>query len=455
MRILLVNPWIADFAAYDFWIKPLGLLYAGAFLRARGHGLSLIDCTDRCQPGSGADLSGDARRFNTGKFHREFIPKPPALARVPRHFSRYGIPAARFRELALSCEKPDCVLVTSVMTYWYPGVFEAIREIRELLPGVPVALGGIYANLHTSHARIHSGADAVLTGRKPRDIIVQVETLAGKTGAGAIPGDSFQDWPGLPWDLYRELRTATVMTTRGCPYRCTVCASRFLTDGFERRIPGRAAAEIEALARRGAADVAFGDDALLIDSANHASPLLERLAAAGAPARLHTPNGLHVREVTPALARLMRRAGMATIRLSLETSAESRREDFSGKVSRDDFRRAAGALFDAGFPADGVGSYVLAGLPGQTFAEVEDTIAFSLSCGVPVRPALYSPVPRTEEFDRAAAAGLIEPDGDPLLENNTLRIVDWFGDYPGGYAGFKERVQRGNDSLRPSPAMPF
>ncbi|MFQ5628541.1 MAG: hypothetical protein ACE5I1_07255 [bacterium] len=24
---LLVNPWITDFAAYDFWSKPLGLLY--------------------------------------------------------------------------------------------------------------------------------------------------------------------------------------------------------------------------------------------------------------------------------------------------------------------------------------------------------------------------------------------------------------------------------------------
>ena len=34
MRILLVNPWITDFAAYDLWAKPLGLLYAGAFLTA-------------------------------------------------------------------------------------------------------------------------------------------------------------------------------------------------------------------------------------------------------------------------------------------------------------------------------------------------------------------------------------------------------------------------------------
>ena len=32
-HILLVNPWIHDFAAYDFWAKPLGLLTLGGILR--------------------------------------------------------------------------------------------------------------------------------------------------------------------------------------------------------------------------------------------------------------------------------------------------------------------------------------------------------------------------------------------------------------------------------------
>jgi hypothetical protein len=31
--ILLINPWIYDFAAYDFWIKPMGLMMLGAILR--------------------------------------------------------------------------------------------------------------------------------------------------------------------------------------------------------------------------------------------------------------------------------------------------------------------------------------------------------------------------------------------------------------------------------------
>lgn len=447
MRVLLINPWIIDFAAYDFWIKPLGLLYVGAFLGERGHDVRLIDCMDRFQPGSGADFTRDAGKYNTGKFHREILPNPPILAHVPRNLARYGIPVETFRELVAVGEKPDAVLVTSVMTYWYPGVFEAIREIRALLPGVPVALGGIYTNLCTTHACTLSGADAVITGQNPRDILEQVETLAGNTGTGKIPEDRFEDWPAPAWDLYETIRTATVMTTRGCPFACTVCASPFLYGGFERRKPDHAAAEILDLARRGVEDIAFGDDALLIESPQHAVPLFETLAAAGAPVRLHTPNGLHVRKITPSLARLMKKAGMATVRLSLETASEARRDDFSGKVTREDFRRAVRALFDAGFVSRDLGAYVLAGLPGQTPAEVEDTIAFSFACGVPVRPALFSPVPHTKEFDRAVVSGLIEADGDPVLHNNTLRTVDWFVGYPGGYAEFKKRVNEGNEAI--------
>ena len=34
---LLINPWIYDFAAYDFWLKPYGLLLIGGKLRKLGY----------------------------------------------------------------------------------------------------------------------------------------------------------------------------------------------------------------------------------------------------------------------------------------------------------------------------------------------------------------------------------------------------------------------------------
>ena len=49
-KILLINPWIYDFAAYDFWLKPLGLLYLGSLLRQNSHQVHFIDCLDPYHP---------------------------------------------------------------------------------------------------------------------------------------------------------------------------------------------------------------------------------------------------------------------------------------------------------------------------------------------------------------------------------------------------------------------
>jgi hypothetical protein len=49
-HILLINPWIHDFAAYDFWAKPLGLLTIAGILRLHGYEITYIDCLDRFHP---------------------------------------------------------------------------------------------------------------------------------------------------------------------------------------------------------------------------------------------------------------------------------------------------------------------------------------------------------------------------------------------------------------------
>ncbi|MCE5248858.1 radical SAM protein [bacterium] len=447
MNILLINPWITDFSAYDFWIRPLGLLYAGSFLKERGHDVRLVDCMDRFQDVHGHDIQGQRRKYGTGKFRREVIGKPACLGHVPRYFCRYGIPVEQFRALVSGGPRPDVVLVTCVMTYWYHGAFEAISVIHDLFPGVPVLLGGIYASLCTNHARAKSGADAVIVESRPSSIIEAVESTGGKRGDGPVVPDTFDEWPEPLWGLYGSLPAAVTMTAHGCPMRCTVCASHILFDGFERRRPSHAVSEIHALAERGARDIAFCDDALLIDAQRYAMPMFEELASDRSPARLHTPNGLHVREITPQLAGLMKKAGVTTVRLSLETASCERAGDFSGKVTRDEFSGAVDALFNAGYSAREVGSYMLAGLPGQTVEEVLDTAEFILRSGITVKPALFSPVPGTVEFHRAVKAGMIREDSDPVLHNNTLRAVDFWSEGERGYSEFRELITLANKQL--------
>ena len=144
-NILLVNPWIHDFAAYDVWAKPIGLLTLASILITHGFTVAYIDCLDRFHPR--AKQSNPYARHGRGAYLKTQIPKPKGLEDIPRNFCRYGIKNEWFREELLSIPKPELVLVTSLMTYWYPGVQETIRVIKEIFPQVPIILGGIYASL--------------------------------------------------------------------------------------------------------------------------------------------------------------------------------------------------------------------------------------------------------------------------------------------------------------------
>ncbi|MFQ6032513.1 MAG: radical SAM protein, partial [Candidatus Zixiibacteriota bacterium] len=98
-KIFLINPWIYDFAAYDFWIKPIGLLSIGSILRSFGYKILLIDCLDRYYPDL-LKLQGRekprSKKDGTGKFHREFVQKPACLEDIPRNYCPYGWPLNLF-----------------------------------------------------------------------------------------------------------------------------------------------------------------------------------------------------------------------------------------------------------------------------------------------------------------------------------------------------------------------
>jgi len=149
-EVLLINPWIHDFAAYDLWSKPLGLLSIASRLKKSGAGVRLVDCLDRFHPRLYEYLGCRLPKgtvYGDGHYYSETIEKPEVFKLIPRKFKRYGMPPGLFREM-LKEESPDIILVTSGMTYWYPGVFEAIRILKEHFPSVPVVLGAYVAKIY-------------------------------------------------------------------------------------------------------------------------------------------------------------------------------------------------------------------------------------------------------------------------------------------------------------------
>jgi radical SAM superfamily enzyme YgiQ (UPF0313 family) len=419
-HILLVNPWVHDFAAYDFWAKPLGLLTLGGILREHGARVSYLDCLDRFHPMSAA-VSAPVTRNGRGSYLKTPIPKPPGLEDIPRNFCRYGIPPEWFANDLRRLHPPDLVLVTSLMTYWYPGVREAIGVIKSVFPEVPVILGGIYATLCSDHARRVCGADRVVTGAGEAAILPLVAELTGWSPPIRIDPRDLDTLPRPVLDLEHRLVHAPVLTSRGCPLRCAYCASHRLQPRRMQRSPAAVVDEIKFWHEQCAvSDFAIYDDAFLLHADEHAMPILEAIIAVQMDIRLHTPNALHIREITLPVAELMVRAGFHTIRLGLETTAFDHRDHLDRKVNAAQFLRSVNHLKTAGFRADQVGAYLLSGLPGQTVADVAQSIDVVKRAGITPVIAHYTPIPHTPMWPEAVAASRYDLEADPIFTNNAL-----------------------------------
>ncbi len=409
--ILGVNPWVYDFAAYNLWSRPAGLLVCLDMLAKAGARTALMDCMDRTwqdQPWPAAGYTG------TGRYPRTALPRPGVLADVPRKYCRYGLPGDRVEKgLARLDPPPDLILITSIMTYWYPGIVAAVRMLRRLWPGVPVCLGGGYATLCREHAR-SLDVDLVVSGPlEDEDNWAKVWNLLGSSPP-ELPRDAGMS---LDTSFYAQSGYSVIMGSRGCPFRCSYCSGYRLYPGFRQAEADLVFEHVRREYMRGIRDFAFYDDALLVNARSLLIPLLEKIISSGLEIRLHTPNALHVRYLDPGLCRLLYRAGLHTIRLGFETGDFGSRPD--KKLASDEWSRGMRNLLQAGFEKKQMAAYVLFGLPGQGDAEVLQSIREVRGWGIRPELTQYSPIPGSRMFEEAGKHAWLDLD-DPLAHNNSI-----------------------------------
>ena len=125
---------------------------------------------------------------------------PLGLLKFTTYFRNKGFKI----ELVRGCKKPSFtpneIYVTSLFTYAWKPVHEAVKFYKKLFPKSKIILGGIYASLLPDHAA-KSGADVIYQG-----IFEEVDTC--------VPA----------WDLIPEWDGSIIFTSRGCIRNCPFCA---------------------------------------------------------------------------------------------------------------------------------------------------------------------------------------------------------------------------------------
>ena len=414
-KILMIQPWIYDLAAFDLWIKPIGLMYIATILEKIGFEVAYLDCLNPDHP----SMQGKLKRMEDGrgKFYREEIDKPDAYKTITRRYCRYGLPESIVREEIRKVGKADAIFITSMMTYWYPALKRIVELCRELLPGIPIVLGGVYASLMPEHARSIVKPDMVVVGAGENQVKDLVQQLFPEMAIEHLHANDL--YPA--WHKLEKVAYLPVLTSRGCPYRCSYCATNKLYSGFMQRSWQQILEEIiffyDAYAFK---DIVFYDDALLVNYHEHVLQVLRKLKEKNMIFRFHTPNGLNARFISDEVAEAMFDAKFETVRISLETADDERQKLHGDKVTRKEFEAAMKSLFHAGYKPGQIGVYLLAGMPGQSMEEVKESIRFVHDNGGLVKISLYSPIPGTEDFLKYPESIQKQLREEPLLQNCSI-----------------------------------
>jgi radical SAM superfamily enzyme YgiQ (UPF0313 family) len=245
-------------------------------------------------------------------------------------------------------------------------------------------------------------------------------STSNNPGRPPLPVEALDEMPLPAWHHFRLERytnlqptvdqidgpSLPILTSRGCPYRCTYCAQigprrwrarsvESVLDEWRWLVEGQGAAEIGVL-----------DDSFNIDR-QRVLALCEALVAEGLN---QVPwimiNGIRANLADEEVLGAMKRAGCARVAFGVESGNQEILDTVVDKhLTLDQVRAAFKAARAVGMETIG---FFIVGLPGETEETMDDTIRFACELDPLVANfSIATPFPGTQMYERVKAEGRI------------------------------------------------
>lgn len=320
---------------------------------------------------------------------------------------------------------PD-VIGFSVLSSEHAWMKQTVALVRKRLPKTPIIVGGVHACLYPEEVLKVPGVDYVCWGEGETAVPQFVARLqAGQTVEG-VPGigykveetpvlqgvaplaadlDGFLEDREVYYRRYPGLARSPLkifLASRGCPYRCTFCGNKFLSETFSsvgrmirRKSPAHLIREIKSVVTRyPTQSLTFNDDLFVFDL-----PWLEKFSKVY-PTEIGIPYTCSARAgvLKERHARLLADSGCHMVTFGLETGNETLRMGLlNKKVTNQDLAACATHLRSAGIKIMTTNMFCL---PDETIADAISTIALNAQIGVDYLSAtIFLPFPKTELAD--------------------------------------------------------
>jgi anaerobic magnesium-protoporphyrin IX monomethyl ester cyclase len=200
---------------------------------------------------------------------------------------------------------------------------------------------------------------------------------------------------------YRQLPLAVMMTSRGCPYKCTFCDRGVFGNYTRGHSPERILDEIEELIYRyGTREIRFFDDTFTF-SRKRVVKACEMIIERGL--RFPWTCLTRVTSVDKELLQLMKAAGCWQVLYGLESGDPRMLSILNKGATVEQNEQAVRWALEVGL---GVRGDFIIGTPGETMESLENTLAFTKRIGLDYAHFnKFVPYPGTELFQRLIAEG--------------------------------------------------
>ena len=266
-----------------------------------------------------------------------------------------------------------------------------------------------------------------------QDLFRELKSVSYKTSDGQlhrnVDGPVIADLDSLPWpayhlfkmDRYTNLQPATdaipgersfsIMTSRGCPYRCTFCSQSIMPIKWRARSPENVIAEWRHLVE----DLGALEIGVLDDSANIRRNRLIQLSDDLIANKLnHVPwifvNGIRANLADLELLTKLKKAGLKRTAFGVETGDEEMIVKIDKHVDHDTIRQAFRNAKAAGIETIG---FFIIGLPGDTRETMQKTIDFAIELDPMIANfSMMTPYPGTIVYEQ-------------VKRNGRFLVTDW------------------------------
>jgi len=168
----------------------------------------------------------------------------------------------------------------------------------------------------------------------------------------------------------------TVMSTRGCPYRCEFCSNVVFGGSYRERSPENVVDEVEACLSLGYDRISFADDVFTMKK-KRVSAICSEIQRRGL--HLHWECLGRVDAIDLPTAQEMKAAGCTRIYFGIESGNEHTLELMNKKITPMQARDAVMAARQAGLE---IGAFFIVCYPGDTDESVLETLHFAASLPV-------------------------------------------------------------------------